>query len=78
MCDNLEINQIPEYRFDGIVYHDVYSCRILQGQDENKKANIKNSYTNITGVNCLPLGHECPFYANDTMGECDCFQNRNN
>lgn len=71
MCDNLEINQIPEYRFDGIVYHDVYSCRILKGQDEDRKARIR-----IIGGGAL--GHECPFYANNTMGNCLFSRNRNN
>ena len=73
MCDNLEINQIPEYRFDGIVYHDVYSCKILKGKDTKKITAIRNKYKDIGEANCLPLGTECPFYANNTMRDCSCF-----
>lgn len=34
---------------------------------------IRNKYKDIGGANCLPLGTECPFYANNTMRDCRCF-----
>ena len=75
MCGNLEIQTITDYLLGDRRYHYVYSCKILKGKDQKKKkiTAIRNKYKDIGGANCLPLGTECPFYANNTMRDCRCF-----